>query len=226
MKLVTTISVAILLASQLQACGTLSGGSTTDVSNLATEPQLPAPAANGAIYQAGYDIPLFENTVARRIGDVLVIRLVENTSASKSSTTKTKKASSAALPGPTIAGRPVTLNGTPLLEAGLSNESSFDGQGTSSQSNQLFGDVAVTVVGRAGNGILKIRGEKWLTINQGREFVRVEGLVRQVDVLPDNTVPSTQVANASISYSGKGALADANAPGWLARFFNSPKLPF
>jgi flagellar L-ring protein precursor FlgH len=56
-------------------------------------PKCPSRAArrNGAIYQAGYDIPLFENAVARRIGDTVTIRLVENTNASKSSSTTTSK---------------------------------------------------------------------------------------------------------------------------------------
>lgn len=186
----------------------------------------PPPPANGAIYQAGYDVPLFENAVARRVGDVLTIRLVENTNATKSSKTSTAKTTAVTLPGPTIGGRPVTINGTEILNGGLNNDSSFDGEGTSSQSNRLNGDITVTIARRLPNGTLVVRGEKWVTINQGREFVRVSGIVRQIDIEPDNSVPSSKVANAAITYSGKGALADANSPGWLARFFNSPKLPF
>ena len=90
----------------------------------ATWPE-PPPAAtqgNGAIYQAGTDIALFENSVARRVGDTLTIRLNENTNASKKSSTTTKKATSVDLPGPTIAGRPVTHNGTEILEMTDDNE--------------------------------------------------------------------------------------------------------
>jgi len=188
---------------------------------------LPPPAAaNGAIYQAGYDIPLFENPVARRVGDVLTIRLVENTNATKSSRTSTAKATAVTLPSPTIGGRPVTLSGTEILSGGMQNDSSFDGQGSSSQSNRLNGDISVTISKRLPNGNLLVRGEKWITINQGREFIRVSGLVRQIDIEPDNSVPSAKVGNASITYAGRGAVADANAPSWLARFFMSPKLPF
>ena len=195
------------------------------------EPPLPeeaaaAPSGNGAIYQAGYDVPLFENATARRVGDILTIRLVENTNASKSSSTSTAKSTSVTLPGPTIGGRPVTVGGTEILSGGVENDSSFDGEGSSSQSNRLNGNITVTIARRLPNGTLLVRGEKWITINQGREFVRVSGLVRQIDVEPDNSVPSSKVANASITYAGKGALADANAPSWLARFFMSPKLPF
>jgi flagellar L-ring protein precursor FlgH len=187
---------------------------------------VPTATGNGAIYQHGQDVRLFENTVARRVGDTLTIRLVENTDASKSSSTSTKKGTSVDLSGPTIAGRPVTVNGVEVLAAGIDNESAFDGEGSSRQSNSIIGDITVTVAKRWPNGNLFGSGEKWITINQGREFIRVSGIVRAVDIEPDNSVPSPRLADARITYSGRGALADANAPGLLARFFNSPWLPF
>ena len=70
--------------------------------------------ANGAIYQEGHDVALFENSVARRVGDTLTIRLSERTNASKSSTTSTKKSTDIDMPGPIIGGRPVTVNGTEI----------------------------------------------------------------------------------------------------------------
>jgi flagellar L-ring protein FlgH len=195
------------------------------------QPVWPAAAAtdaavDGAIWHDGQDLPLFENTVARNTGDILTIRLIESTDASKSSSTTTKKASKADLPGPTIAGRDVTLNGTKILSAGIDNETSFNGQGESRQSNSLDGQVTVSVVRRLRNGNLLIRGEKLITINQGREFLQLQGIVRSIDILPDNSIPSTKVANAYITYSGKGPVASAAAPGLLARFFNSARLPF
>ncbi len=186
----------------------------------------PSGPANGAIYQAGYDLPLFENAVARRVGDLVTIRLIENTNAAKSSSTSTKKTTAATLAGPTVAGRPVTANGVEVLSGRVANDSSFDGEGSSRQSNRLTGEITVTVIRRFANGNLLVRGEKWIGINQGREFVRLTGIVRPIDIEPDNSVPSPKVANAQIEYGGRGALADANAPGWLARFFNSPLLPF
>jgi flagellar L-ring protein precursor FlgH len=185
-----------------------------------------AVARNGAIYQAGHDVALFENATARRVGDIVTIRLVESTNASKKSSTTTSKKTSVALPGPTIAGRPVTVNGTEILNMGMENENSFDGNGDSAQSNQLTGDITVAVVKRLSNGNLVVRGQKWIGINQGREYIRIQGLVRPIDIQPDNSIDSTKVANASISYGGKGPIADANKPSWLARFFNSPLMPF
>jgi flagellar L-ring protein FlgH len=190
-------------------------------------PDVPIPEANnGSIYQSGHDVALFENSTARNVGDIVTIKLVEATNASKSSSTTTSKSTSLNLPGPTIAGRPVTVNGTNVLSATLENESSFDGAGDSAQSNTLIGDITVAVVRRLNNGNLLVRGQKWIGINQGKEFIKIEGVIRPIDIQPDNTIDSFKVANAAISYGGRGALADANRPSWLARFFNSPLLPF
>ncbi|MDE2220480.1 MAG: flagellar basal body L-ring protein FlgH, partial [Gammaproteobacteria bacterium] len=76
------------------------------------------------------------------------------------------------------------------------------------------------------NGNLLVRGQKWIAINQGREYVRIQGIVRPVDIRPDNTVPSTKVADATIAYGSQGALNDSNSKGWLARFFDSRWMPF
>lgn len=182
--------------------------------------------SGGAIFHGGHGGALFENPTARNVGDILTIRLVERTNAVKSANTSTQKSTSIDLPGPTIAGRPVTHNGTEILDNSVENETTFEGSGASSQSNRLEGNVAVTVMRRFGNGNLLVRGEKWLTLNQGRELVRIQGVVRAIDVEPDNTVPSSKVANATITYAGRGALASANAPSLFARFFNSPLMPF
>lgn len=214
----------------LVALSALAGCVSTprDPDYAATWPEEPPPATagNGAIYQVGHDVALFENSVARRVGDTLTIRLNESTNASKSSSTKTSKSSEAEIAGPTIAGRPVTVNGIEVLSGGLNSDMSFDGQGGSSQSNKLTGEVTVTVAQRLPNGNLLIRGQKWIAINQGKEYVRIQGIVRPIDIDPDNSISSLKVADAMISYGGKGALADANSPGLLARFFSSKWMPF
>ncbi|MEY3466457.1 MAG: hypothetical protein RL603_2057 [Pseudomonadota bacterium] len=185
-----------------------------------------ATASHGAIYRDGRDLRLFEHYVARGVGDVLTVRLAETTDASKSASTSTKKSAKADLPGPLIGGRPVTVGGTRILQGGLADESSFAGEGASRQSNRLYGDVTVTVERRLANGDLYVRGEKVIIINQGRESIRVSGVVRPVDIEPDNSVVSTKLGAARISYSGSGALADSNTPSLLSRLFGAPWLPF
>jgi len=84
----------------------------------------------------------------------------------------------------------------------------------------------VTVADVLPNGIIAVRGEKWMTLNTGDELVRIAGMVRADDIATDNTVPSTRIADARITYSGTGSFADASQPGWFDRFFLSPLFPF
>jgi len=125
-----------------------------------------------------------------------------------------------------VLGRPVTMNGTPILEGSIGNESKFSGNGAAAQSNKLDGNISVTVAKRFPNGNLLVRGQKWIAINTGREFVRLQGIVRPSDIAPDNSVVSYKVADAYIAYGGQGTIANANKPGLLYRFFNSPYTPF
>ncbi len=226
-----TLRLVTLLAgmSVISGCATIQGPTQGD--NESYAPVMPVPSAsrqayNGAIYQTGAGLSLFTDNKARHVGDVLTIILSENTNASKSANTSTSKESDITLPDPTIFGAPVTINGRSILNNSISTETEFDGQGSSTQSNRLSGFITVTVAEVLANGNLVVQGEKWLELNQGKEFVRFRGIVRSSDVQPDNTIDSTKVANAQIFYGGTGALADANAQGWLGRFFNSKVWPF
>lgn len=224
--LALTVGVAILLS----GCSFMNSMKEDDGRNFdATWPDIgesgPKPAP-GAIYAQGTDVSLWNNVTARNVGDTLTVTLAESTEAEKAATTSAKKSTDAALTGPTVLGRPITLNGTPILEGSLGNSSTFAGNGAATQSNKLDGSITVTVHKRLSNGNLVVRGQKWIAINNGREFVRLQGVVRPSDIAPDNTVLSWRVADAYISYGGQGTVANAAKPGWLYRFFNSPKTPF
>jgi flagellar L-ring protein precursor FlgH len=184
------------------------------------------PPSSGTIYQSGAETRLFEDLKASRVGDILTVQLVEQTNASKNSATKTSKSTSATLVNPTVFGRPITRNGMPLFDGSLSGESEFDGSGQSSQSNSLSGDITVTVVERLPNGNLRIRGEKWVTLNQGKEFIQLSGIIRPFDIDPFNNIRSNRVADAKITYSSRGVMAAANRMGLVARFFNSILHPY
>jgi len=71
-----------------------------------------------------------------------------------------------------------------------------------------------------------VRGEKWITLNRGDEYIRISGIIRPEDVSQENTISSTKLANARISYSGTGELAESQSMGWVSRFFNNPLWPF
>jgi len=183
------------------------------------------PPSNGSIYQAGREVALFENPIAHRVGDIVTVVLNEQTAAQKSATTTTSKATTDQM-GATIIGKTPTIRGNAVLNNSINDSAKFDGAGQSAQSNSLTGFITATVVKVLPNGNLFIKGEKWIGINQGQEYVRVTGVIRPIDLAPDNSIPSQKVASAKISYGGKGALADSNAQGWLSRFFNSPWTPF
>jgi flagellar L-ring protein precursor FlgH len=219
------LAAAALLA--LTGCATMQPGHD-DAEWAATPPVQPDVAAapsDGAIYHDAQGMELFSDPRAHRVGDILTIALVESTQASKKASTSTSKKDKSDLAAPTILGRPVSIGGKDV-SFGTSGDRSFDGSGNSSQSNQLTGSITVTVAQRLSNGNLLVRGEKWLTINQGQELVRISGIVRPQDIGQDNSVPSTRVADARIAYTGRGSLADANTQGWLSRFFSSKWMPF
>ena len=181
--------------------------------------------ANGSLFQAR-SISLFEDPKPYRIGDVITVLLDESTNASKTAATSTKKDDEISIAAPTLFGRPVTRNGDNLMEMTLSPEREFSGEGDSSQSNSLKGEITVTVVDILPNGNLVVQGEKWFTLNQGKEYIRIAGVVRPQDVQSDNTLQSSKLADAQIAYSGEGFVADSNTQGWFTQFLNSKWWPF
>ncbi|RRN78593.1 MULTISPECIES: flagellar basal body L-ring protein FlgH [Pseudoxanthomonas] len=191
-------------------------------------PVMPAQAAPtpGAIYAGGQGLSLYGDRIARDVGDLLTITLVESTTAQTSATTQVSKDSELSTGVTSLFGGPVSFKGRDILSASANGERGFDGQGKSSQSNRLQGSVTVSVIQRLPNGNLVVQGQKNLRLNQGDELVQIQGIVRPQDISRDNTVPSSRVGEARIVYGGRGALAQSNAMGWLSRFFNSGLYPY
>lgn len=172
--------------------------------------------ANGAIFQVDYGYaPLTSGARAAQVGDMLTIVLAERTQASKSNAAKTDRTGSIGLTPPTTG--PASFFSP--TDATASGTNSFDGKGEATQSNQLNGEISVTIAEVYPNGTMLVRGEKLLTLNRGDEHIRISGIVRDADIGPDNRVSSTRVANAKITYTGKGEIARASRQGWLQRFF-------
>lgn len=230
-KLLLLLGVTLLSGCQTQ-------GPVRDINYAPIRPVVPPPApeGNGSIYQAGHEIAWFEDIRAHRVGDLLTVELVENTSANKSAKSAAKKANSNNISAPTILGSALQFNASGLLplasnqdntfEFGLGSTNDFSGEGNASQSNALSGSITVTVIEVLPNRNLMVRGEKRIGINQGNEYIRLSGIVRPLDITPENTVESTRIADPTISYVGEGMVADANSMGWLARFFHSVLFPF
>jgi len=166
-------------------------------------------------------LSLTSDARAYRVGDVVTVILQETTQASKRAGTSFSKGSSVGVTPLGVLGKTFGKTGVDI-----SADRSFAGDSTSTQQNALSGALTVIVQEVLPNGLLRVAGEKNMTLNQGEEFVRLKGYVRAADVDADNQVSSLRVANARIAYSAKGVLADANSAGWLTRFFTGPLMPF
>lgn len=187
--------------------------------------EVPERISQGSLYRTIAGLSLYEDRRAYREGDIITVLLTERTVSSKSTETSVGKNSGITFGDDTILGRDIDFKGH-SLETGVSQDRNFDGSGEADQENSLSGNIAVTVSGVLPNGLLVIRGEKWMTLTTGEEFIRLKGLIRPEDIASDNTIPSTRVADARITYSGTGELADASRQGWGSRFFNSRYWPF
>jgi len=186
---------------------------------------LAPPPSDGAIYRNGSGMSLFEDKRARRIGDVITITLAESTTSSKKADTAIKKDDKIDIDAGIVLGAQPKLGGL-NMSTSVNPQRDFSGAASADQSNKLTGTISVMVSDVLPNGLLEVRGEKWMTLNRGEEFIRIRGYVRPEDVLPDNTISSTKVADVRIAYSGSGELAQSNRQGWLSRFFSSEFWPF
>ncbi len=182
----------------------------------ATAPVAPAPSpGNGSIFQGSY-VALTSGGRAGQVGDIVTIQLVERTAATKSNAAGTQRDGNIGLTPPTTG--PLSLFNPSDVAMGGGQQ--FKGKGDASQSNALSGEVSVTIAAIYPNGTMLVRGEKLLTLNRGDERVQISGIIRAIDISPDNRVLSTRVADANIRYVGKGEIARASKQGWLQRFFS------
>lgn len=194
------------------------------------------PKTDGAIFDVTTNISLYEDYRARRVGDILTVKLEEKTIGEKTSATIINKTNSNTLTSPTILGSAVAFNAPGILplannqnndlSMSLESQTAFNGLGDSDLNNKLTGDISVSVVEVLPNGNMVIRGEKVMTINQGNEYLRIAGMISPRDIDADNSISSKRIADVQMSYVGDGPTNDANVMGWLGRFFISALMPF
>lgn len=231
MKVIRLIGWSVIAAS-LAGCSNMSspfGPKPDDPEFAPAKPIIEEPrrVTNGSIYQPGYELVLYEDYKARKVGDIITIVFDETTNASKKADTTIDKSTDITLPNPTLLGStpsfalPLIGKSDKTLDFTVDSDTKFAGTGDVKQSNTLEGRISVTVTDVLSNGNLMVKGEKWVTLNNGDEYVRISGIVRQADVEPDNTVLSSRVANARIAYAGKGDMANSNKLGWVLKVLNS-----
>ena len=216
------LAPTLLIALALAGCETLNPRVQVDVAQPATvrpEPVAAPRVNNGSIFQAVQYRPLFEDHRARLVGDVITVQIVEKLAAAQTSTSSIDKsggvsAGVTAIPG--FAPNSFT-NGRASL--GLSSSNTFAGKGSTVNSNEFSGTITATVIEVLANGNLVISGEKQIGVNHNVDVLRFSGQVDPRAIQAGNVVASAQVANVRIEQRGRGGQADAQAIGWLGRFF-------
>lgn len=175
--------------------------------------------ATGSLFNQTQAQDLYDDTKPRGIGDIVTILLEEKTAAKKSASSDLDKKTDLNMKPIELGGKPVTLHDYSLSYA-MANNNTFAGSTSADQSNSIKGSISVEVIDVLSNGNLVIRGEKWLMLNTGEEYIRVSGNIRPDDIDQDNTIASTRISNARIQYSGTGDRQDIQQQNWLSRFFN------
>ena len=188
---------------------------------------------DGSIYDEKSSGFFASDRRAKSIGDILTVTLNESLSASKSTTNTTSKTDTfgVTLPPLVFDQNPVVNAGTSLLGGGKGTDSltaadvaaganqSFSGAGTAAQTNTLTGSMTVTIIKVFPNGNLEIKGQKKLVLNDGSEYLRISGIIRPEDISASNTIASSNIADARITYTNAGVYADSTQPGWLSKIF-------
>lgn len=186
----------------------------------------PAPSYSnpGSIFNENDAQYLYADSRARRVGDIVMINVVESASATTEAETKADRESDTEYGVTALFGRakmPLvggTVGDAPLL--GTSTSKSFDGKASTTRANKVTATVAARVINVMPDGLLQVEGARETKVNNETQYLVVSGLIRSRDVARDNSIMSTQMADAQIAYYGKGVVADKQKPGWLTRLLD------
>ena len=182
----------------------------------------------GSLYNANYGHFLFSDRRAYRLGDILTVILAGKDIISLGGETTNRKDNTIDIPDPTILGKTSAsiLGNGRSLAFNFSPTRTYGGDTHAERDNSLQGSIAVKVIDVQPNGTLQVQGEKWLTVNNNRELIRITGLVRPEDIETDNKVMSERLAESKLDYIAVGGNADIHEPGWMTKILNSPWFPF
>lgn len=185
----------------------------------------------GSLFAASEQDTLFADSRARRVGDIVVVKLVESTKAQNTAKTTAEKDNLNdygvnALFGrsksgfiPLVGLGPQAAVGAKALDTFSKSEQ--DGTGSTSRTNYVSSSMAARVTRVLPGGLLQIEGARQIRVNEETEYMVVRGMIRAKDVEADNSIYSTQIADASIEYYGRGALADKQKSGWFTRLMDN-----
>lgn len=216
--------LGLLALAALAGCSNVPSTNIRQPFTAASSPQAKATENAGAIFQPGRGVAFFEDRRARHVGDVLTVNLIENTTATRNtSTTEDRKASAKlSVPTPKLLGKSPNI-GLTSWEPDSSETQAF--KDNDSNSHTFKGAITVTVVDVLPNGNLRVSGEKQVGINNDTEYVRLTGVVAPHLISSSNTINSTQLADVQLESKNSQGLDQAQVASMLARFFLT-MLPF
>ncbi len=164
---------------------------------------------------------MFTDPKARAVGDLITVLVEESASATRSLGTKKSKSSSRKTGLTAALGLESTMlpqnNINPSAAVDISDSKNFDGSGSTTNSDKLSASVTAVVTKVYPNGNMRIMGRRQVTINHQPQALTFTGVIRSLDIAPDNTVTSAKVAQAVVSYGSGGELATVAHEGWLAQ---------
>lgn len=160
---------------------------------------------------------LFTDIKANAVGDILTVLIYEQSQASNRVESKQEKSSTMKVKGGPGIG---PLDFIPLFSADASSKFDHDGKGENLRRGSLRAKMSVTVTAVKNNGDLIIEGYRVVGLSGDKESLALSGIIRQKDIKPDNSIESYLIADAEISYTGKGSSNTASRPGLLARIVN------
>ena len=185
--------------------------------------------AEGSLWSDARGVSLFTDLKARRVGDIVKVRIVEDPEAQLNANTDTSRESGVGVSNLEVAGAmqwlaaknpympqdPATEN---LITAKLGNF--HKGKGSSDRDGHVKAYVSAVVTNVFPNGNLFIEGQREITVNHETQYVSVSGIVRLQDITHLNEVASSSIASATIIYSGNGPISDKQKPGWGTRILD------
>lgn len=159
---------------------------------------------------------------ARRVNDLVTVRVIESIVAQGTADSQLSKNSEATASVTKLFGVedkvPNWLDPTSLVRA--SSDTQFKGGGTTTRSGELSATITARVVEVLPNGDLVLEGAREIDINGDRQIVVLTGVARPQDIDRTNRVLSTAVGQLRIQYYGRGLIKDNLRPGWLVRILN------
>lgn len=162
----------------------------------------------------GGDADYFRDARAVRAGDLITVKIEINDQASLNSTSNRSRQSSAD-GGLGFNYDVMGVTGADINGSGNVNSNSTSaGQGSTARSERIQMSVAAMVTKVLPNGYLLIEGSQEVLVNYEQRALRVAGLIRPADIAPDNSISYEKIAEARISYGGKGRVSEMQQPGW------------